>query len=92
MEKSFASFLVEPIPVEKKLSTELKIREILHCDNIEALKVYTIHLLEQNVNNSYVLTHALVKILEKGIFECIKWIKKNFKKISSDDLKYIHRK
>ena len=30
--------------------------------------------------------------LEKGIFECIKWIKKNFKKISSDDLKYIHRK
>ena len=39
MEKSFASFLVEPIPVEKKLSTELKIREILHCDNIEALKV-----------------------------------------------------
>ena len=25
MEKSFASFLVEPIPVEKKLSTELKI-------------------------------------------------------------------
>ena len=64
MEKSFASFLVEPIPVEKKLSTELKIREILHCDNIEALKVYTIHLLEQNVNNSYVVTHALVKILE----------------------------
>ena len=41
MEKSFASFLVEPIPVEKKLSTELKIREILHCNNIEVLKNYT---------------------------------------------------
>ena len=64
MGKSFASFLVEPIPVEKKLSTELKIREILHCNNMEVLKNYTIELLQQNVNNSYVLTHALVRILE----------------------------
>tara|TARA_R100001440_G_C2481438_1_gene113450 strand:- start:436 stop:654 length:219 start_codon:yes stop_codon:yes gene_type:complete len=64
MEKSFASFLVEPIPIEKKLSTELKIREILHCNNMEVLKNYTIELLQQNENNSYVLTHALVRILE----------------------------
>ena len=64
MEKSFASFLVKPIPVEKKLSTELKIREILHCNNMEVLKNYTIELLQQNENNSYVLTHALVRILE----------------------------
>tara|TARA_R100001443_G_scaffold19664_1_gene31434 strand:+ start:370 stop:588 length:219 start_codon:yes stop_codon:yes gene_type:complete len=64
MEKSFASFLVEPMPVEKKLSTELKIREILHCNNMEVLKNYTIELLQQNENNSYVLTHALVRILE----------------------------
>ncbi len=64
MEKSFISVLIEPIPVEKKLATEIKIRDIISCTDIEVLKNYTIKLLQQNVNHNYVLTHALVRILE----------------------------
>ena len=64
MEKSFISVLIEPIPVEKKLATEIKIRDIISCTDIEVLKNYTIKLLQQNVNHDYVLTHALVRILE----------------------------
>ena len=58
------SVLIEPLPVEKKLATEVKIRDIIACSDIEILKNYTIKLLKQNVNHDYVLTHALVKILE----------------------------
>jgi len=64
MDKNFISVLIEPIPVEKKLATELKIRDIMACADIEILKNYTIKLLQQNVNHDYVLTHALVRILE----------------------------
>ena len=64
MDKSFISVLIEPIPVEKKLATEVKIRDIIACTDIEVLKNYTIKLLRQNVNHDYVLTHALVIILE----------------------------
>jgi|TARA_A100001391_G_scaffold170715_1_gene131829 hypothetical protein len=64
MDKSFISVLVAPLPVEKKLATELKIRDIIACNDIELLKNYTIKLVKQNVNHDYVLTHALVKILE----------------------------
>ena len=64
MDKSFISVLIEPIPVEKKLATEVKIRDIIACTDIEVLKNYTIKLLQQNVNHDYVLTHALVRILE----------------------------
>ena len=64
MDKSFISVLVAPLPVEKKLATELKIRDIIACNDIELLKNYTIKLLRQNVNHDYVLTHALVRILE----------------------------
>ena len=64
MDKSFISVLIEPIPVEKKLATEVKIRDIIACTDIEVLKNYTIKLLRQNVNHDYVLTHALVRILE----------------------------
>ena len=64
MDKSFISVLIEPIPVEKKLATEVKIRDIIACTDIEILKNYTIKLLQQNVNHDYVLTHALVRILE----------------------------
>ena len=64
MDKSFISVLIEPIPVEKKLATEVKIRDIIACTDIEILKNYTIKLLRQNVNHDYVLTHAWVRILE----------------------------
>ena len=64
MDKSFISVLIEPIPVEKKLATEVKIRDIIDCTDIEILKNYTIKLLQHNVNHDYVLTHALVRILE----------------------------
>ena len=64
MDRSFISVLIEPIPVEKKLATEVKIRDIITCTDIEVLKNYTIKLLRQNVNHDYVLTHALVRILE----------------------------
>ena len=64
MDKSFISVLIEPIPVEKKLATEVKIRDIIACTDIDILKNYTIKQLRQNVNHDYVLTHALVKILE----------------------------
>ena len=64
MDKRFISVLIEPIPVEKKLATEVKIRDIIACTDIEILKNYTIKLLRQNVNHDYVLTHALVRILE----------------------------
>ena len=64
MDKNFISVLIEPIPVEKKLATEVKIRDIIASTDIEVLKNYTIKLLRQNVNHDYVLTHALVRILE----------------------------
>ena len=64
MDKSFISVLIEPIPVEKKLATEVKIRDVIACTYIEVLKNYTIKLIQQNVNHDYVLTHALVRILE----------------------------
>ena len=64
MDKSFISVLVAPLPVEKKLATEVKIRDVIACTDIEVLKNYTIKLLQQNVNHDYVLTHALVRILE----------------------------
>ena len=64
MDKSFISVLIEPIPVEKKLATEVKIRDIIACNDIELLKIYAIKLVRQNVNHDYVLTHALVRILE----------------------------
>ena len=64
MDKSFISVLIEPLPVEKKLSTELKIRDVIACTDIEKLKNYTIKLLQQNVNHDHILTQALVRILE----------------------------
>ena len=64
MDKSFISVLIEPLPVEKKLSTEIKIRDVIACTDIETHKNYTIKILRQNVNHDYVLTHALVRILE----------------------------
>ena len=64
MDKSFISVLVQPLPVEKKLATEVKIRDVIACTDIEIFKNYTIKLIQQNVNHDYVLTHALVKILE----------------------------
>ena len=64
MEKSFISVLIEPLPVEKKLSTEIKIRDVNACTDIEILKNYTIKILRQNVNHDYILTQALVRILE----------------------------
>ena len=64
MEQSFISVLIKPLPVEKKLATEVKIRDIIACTDIEKLKNYTIKLLRQNVNHDYVLTQALVRILE----------------------------
>lgn len=64
MEKNFISVLLEPLPVEKKLATEVKIRDVIACTDIEILKNYTIKLLRQNVNHDYVLTQALVRILE----------------------------
>ena len=64
MEKSFISVLIEPLPVEKKLSTEIKIRDVIACTDIEILKNYTIKILKQNVNHDYILTQALVRILE----------------------------
>ena len=51
MDKSFISVLVHPLPVEKKLATEVKIRDIIACTDIEVLKNYTIKLIQQNVNH-----------------------------------------
>ena len=64
MDKSFISVLIEPMPVEKKLATEVKIRDVIACTDIEVLKNYTIKLIQQNVNHDYILTHPLVRILE----------------------------
>ena len=64
MDKSFISVLIEPIPVEKKLATEVKIRDVIACTDIETLKNYTIKILRQNVNHDHILTQALVRILE----------------------------
>ena len=33
--------MIEPIPVEKKLATEVKIRDVIACTDIEKLKNYT---------------------------------------------------
>ena len=64
MDKSFISVLIEPLPIEKKLATEYKIRDVIACTDIEKLKNYTIKILRQNANHDHILTQALVRILE----------------------------
>ena len=61
---NFFTVLIEPLPIEVQLSTELKIRDIENCHDIEKLKDYDAAVTKQNANHDYVLGAALGKIVE----------------------------
>ena len=61
---NFFTVLIEPLPIEVQLSTELKIRDIENCHDIEKLKDYAAAVTKQNANHDYVLGAALGKIVE----------------------------
>ena len=61
---NFFSVLIDPLPIEVQLSTELKIRDIENCQDIEQLKDYAAAVTRQNANHDYILGAALGKIVE----------------------------
>ncbi len=61
---NFFTVLIEPLPIEVQLSTELKIRDIENCHDIEKLKDYAAAVTKQNANHDYILGAALGKIVE----------------------------
>ena len=61
---NFFTVLIEPLPIEVQLSTELKIRDIENCQDIEKLKDYAAAVTKQNANHDYILGAALGKIVE----------------------------
>jgi uncharacterized protein (DUF1778 family) len=62
--RNFFTVLIEPLPIEVQLSTELKIRDIENCQDIEKLKDYAAAVTKQNANHDYILGAALGKIVE----------------------------
>tara|TARA_R100000329_G_scaffold143837_1_gene128131 strand:- start:172 stop:423 length:252 start_codon:yes stop_codon:yes gene_type:complete len=61
---NFFTVLIEPLPIEVQLSTELKIRDIENCQDIDRLKDYAVAITKQNANHDYILGAALAKIVE----------------------------
>jgi len=61
---NFFTVLIEPLPIEVQLSTELKIRDIESCQDIEQLKDYAAAVTKQNANHDYILGAALGRIVE----------------------------
>tara|TARA_R100001163_G_C4926602_1_gene104434 strand:- start:278 stop:529 length:252 start_codon:yes stop_codon:yes gene_type:complete len=62
--ENFFTVLIEPLPIEVQLSTELKIRDIENCQDIDRLKDYAVAITKQNANHDYILGAALAKIVE----------------------------
>jgi hypothetical protein len=62
--RNFFTVLIEPLPIEVQLSTELKIRDIENCQDIEKLKDYAAAVTKQNANHDYILGAALGRIVE----------------------------
>ncbi len=62
--ENFFSVLIEPLPIEVELSTELKTREIENCHELNRLKDYAVAITKQNANHDYVLGAALARIIE----------------------------
>tara|TARA_R100000388_G_C7130506_1_gene105193 strand:+ start:53 stop:304 length:252 start_codon:yes stop_codon:yes gene_type:complete len=61
---NFFTVLIEPLPIEVQLSTELKVRDIENCQDIDRLKDYAVAITKQNANHDYILGAALAKIVE----------------------------
>ena len=61
---NFFTVFIEPLPIEVQLSTELKIRDIENCQDIERLQDYAAAVTKQNANHDYILGAALGKIVE----------------------------
>ena len=61
---NFFTVLIEPLPIEVQLSTELKIRDIENCQDIDRLKDYAVAITKQNANHDFILGAALAKIVE----------------------------
>ena len=62
--ENFFTVLIEPLPIEVQLSTELKIRDIENCQDIDRLKDYAVAITKQNANHDFILGAALAKIVE----------------------------
>ena len=61
---NFFTVLINPLPIEVDLSTELKSREIKNCQDIEQLQNYAVAITKQNASHDYVLGAALARIVE----------------------------
>ena len=62
--ENFFTVLINPLPIEVDLSTELKSREIKNCQDIERLQNYAVAITKQNASHDYVLGAALARIVE----------------------------
>ena len=62
--RNFFTVFIEPLPIEVQLSTELKIRDIENCKDIDKLKDYASAVTKQNANHDYILGAALGRIVE----------------------------
>lgn len=62
--RNFFTVFIEPLPIEVQLSTEVKIRDIENCQDIDKLKEYAVAVTKQNANHDYILGAALGRIVE----------------------------
>ena len=62
--ENFFNVLINPLPIEVDLSTELKAREIKNCQDIERLQDYAVAVTKNSAMHDYVLGAALARIIE----------------------------
>tara|TARA_R100000734_G_C3222566_1_gene33526 strand:- start:182 stop:442 length:261 start_codon:yes stop_codon:yes gene_type:complete len=81
-DKVFNIDFKKPTPIEIELQTELKVREIQNCENIEQLKKYAVAITKKNACHDYILLQALEHIieLEEKLHFTVSPIKKFIKK------------
>ena len=62
--ENFLTILIKPTPIEIELQTELKVREIQSCEDINQLKEYAVAITKKNACHDYILGQALGHIIE----------------------------
>tara|TARA_R100000231_G_scaffold73384_1_gene57491 strand:+ start:3616 stop:3867 length:252 start_codon:yes stop_codon:yes gene_type:complete len=61
---TFLNVLSKPTPIEIELATEIKIREIINCNDINEVKEYAIAITKKNACHDFILGQALGHIIE----------------------------
>tara|TARA_R100000734_G_C3314724_1_gene106387 strand:- start:217 stop:468 length:252 start_codon:yes stop_codon:yes gene_type:complete len=61
---TFLNVLTKSTPIEIELATEIKIREIINCNDINEVKEYAIAMTKKNACHDFILGQALGHIIE----------------------------